>query len=96
MQFHWTETKPVSNKYTQNKQRFRYFVRWLRKVSGTKLNYKVRSGQCGGSEECYVCVMLGLHLASQIRRGRWCAGNSFFAVEFVELEDGDIMEGSGL
>ena len=42
MQFHCTEIKPVSNKYKQNKQLFRYFVQRLWKASGTKLNYEVK------------------------------------------------------
>ena len=42
MQFHCTEIKQVSNKYTQNKQLFRYFVQRLCKASGTKLNYEVK------------------------------------------------------
>ena len=42
MQFHFTEIKPVSYKYNQNKQLFRYFVGRLCKASGTKLNYEVK------------------------------------------------------
>ena len=48
--------------------------------STTKYKY-----QCGGSEKDYAPIVFGIHLASQIRRGRWCAVNSFFADGFVEL-----------
>ena len=55
-------------------------------------------GKCGGSEEGYVCVMLELHLASQIRRGRWCAGNFFSPMSLwwmVILWKDRVCEGTG-
>ena len=44
MQFHCTEIKPVSNKYTQNKQLFRYFVGIdsLHASKSSTLNYEVK------------------------------------------------------
>ena len=44
MQFHCTEIKPVSDKYTQNKQLFRYFVGIdsLHAFKSSTLNYEVK------------------------------------------------------
>ena len=44
MQFYCTEIKPVSNKYTQNKQLFRYFVGIdsLHPLKTSTLNYEVK------------------------------------------------------
>ena len=44
MQFHCTEIKPVSNKYKQNKQLFRYFVGIdsLQALKSSTLNYEIK------------------------------------------------------
>ena len=73
MQFHCTEIKPVSNKYKQNKQLFRYFVGIdsLHALKSSTLNYEVKVANAQEVKNTtYLRVVLGLHLESQIIRRR--------------------------